>query len=260
MVADSAVLAPASLGSVYQGTTMPHAPSMLLKELARELAASAGPATTPVREGLQTIPSLDPSLSKTLLTEPAPPVTTEVLWRAFQEGAQIGIDLPGGLKPDFMRSLGAMLRRAVSGMRHLAGGSTRSRSGNTLRLASDDARALAASLRPPVPGFLTGPAAVDELMSALEAQHDAMHMALRVVVDQALQRFEPAALEARLGSGLLGGVPMLRKARLWDLYVAQHRTLAAEAREGLREAYERALVTALELDGTRHEQERKRRI
>ncbi len=250
--------------SAYYGTTVPNAPSMLLQELSRELSTSvsAAPATVPPRGGggAPSIPSLDPTLTKTLLAEPAQPVTTEILWRAFQEGAQITIDLPGGLKPDFMRSVGAMLRRAVSGMRRLAGGgSARSRNGNTLRLASDDARALAAALRPPVPSFLTGPAAVDELMSALEAQHDAMQMALRVVVDQVLQRFEPAVLEGRLSSGVLAGVPMLRKARLWDLYAVQQRTLAAEIREGLREAFERAMATALDLDSAHNEPDRKRR-
>lgn len=254
--------------AIYRSTTVPQAASSILHELARELPPSAHPApavaakSPPSALPRQSVPTL--SLSETGAVAPATPASvsasTEELWRAFQEGAQISMDMPGGVKLDLMRSIGAMLRRAISGMRRLAGQSTRSRSGNTLRLAADDARALAAALRPPVPGFLTGPMAVDELMSALEAQHAATQMAVRVVVDQALQRFEPTALESRLaGSGLLGLLPMLRKARLWDLYGAQHRALAAEVREGLREAFERALITATELDQARLEQERKKR-
>ena len=251
--------------SPYHGTTMPLPASEVLRELARAiprdlatptpLPPAPPPAQVPRRDAPATLPAMGAVSSavpnSTAISSTAS-VSVDDLWLAFQEGAQAKIDLSGGLKPDLMRSIGAMLRSAIGGMRRLVGGATRSRSGNTLRLATDDARALAAALRPPVPGFLTGPAAVDEVISSLEAQQAAIHMAVRLVVDQVLQRLEPQALEGRLdGAGLLSGVSVLRKAKLWDQYAAQHRALVTEAREGLKETFERAVATAIELERKR---------
>lgn len=172
------------------------------------------------------------------------------LWRAFQDGAQLSVQTHSSLKPEFMRSLGAMLRRAISGMRKLAkpfgahgdgSGGVVLRSGNTLRLAADDTRAMLAALRPPVANFLTGPAAVDELMSSLEARHACTQAALRQAAEQLLQSLEPQALEKALdGAGRAGGLSLLRKARLWDLYAQQHRALVDQLGDGFLEAFERA--------------------
>lgn len=177
------------------------------------------------------------------------------LWHAFQEGAQLGSRARSDLRPDFMRSVGAMLRRFIGGMRRLAkpvdgsdsGVGVVLRGGNTLRLAVDDTRAMLAALRPPVANFLTGPAAVDELMNSLEARHAATEAALRQVVEQLLKKLEPQALEKTLdGSGRVGGLSLLRKARLWDLYAEQHRSLVDRLGEGLVQAFEQASKTEVE--------------
>lgn len=251
-------VAPVSLG-----TTLPQPSSMLQRELRQQFPL-------PPRNEPKTLPVLRPAVGVTAPLSVS--ATQEVqgvadlqknidpLWQAFQEGIQLNIPASQGLKPEFMRMLGAMLRSAVSGMRRLVGPTARSRSGNTLRLASDDSRALVAALRPPVSGFLTGAAAIDEVMETLEAQQAATRVALRVVVDQVLQRFDPEALEKRLlGPSGTGGFPVLRKAKLWELYSAKHRMLISEAREGLHEALARALATAADLDAARHEAEHRKR-
>lgn len=255
-------VAPVSLGS-----TLPQASSMLQRELRQQLPS-------PPRNEPKTLPLLRPAAA----VAPAPSAseatqasadsqgnadlqkTADPLWQAFQQGIQLNIPAPQGLKPEFMQMLGVMVRSAVSGMRRLVGPTARSRSGNTVRMASDDNRALVAALRPPVAGFLTGAAAIDEVIETLESQQAATRVALRVVVDQVLQRFDPDVLEKRLlGPSGTGGLPVLRKAKLWELYATKHRMLVSEVREGLNEALARALATAADLDATRQEPETQKR-
>ena len=45
--------------------------------------------------------------------------SVDELWRAFEEGAGVKIDLPGGPRPELMRTIGGMLRDAIGGLRRL---------------------------------------------------------------------------------------------------------------------------------------------
>lgn len=237
-------------------STLPQPASMLQRELRQQFPSAPRhePKTLPVLR-----PGVGVAASSAAITQDTQE-NADPLWQAFQEGIQLKIPAPQGLKPEFMHMLGAMMRSAVVGMRRLVGPIARSRSGNTLRVAPDDSRALIAALRPPVPGFLTGADAIDEVMETLEAQQAATRVALRVVVDQVLHRFDPEALEKRLlGPSGNSGLPVLRKAKLWELYVAKHRMLISEARENLNEALGRALATAADLDAARHEAETQKR-
>jgi len=170
----------------------------------------------------------------------------DVLWRAFQEGLRINhLDAPNSLKPELMRGLGQMLRSAVVGLRRLwaVSGQTkadaeelaaqRGRASNPLKLAPDDIRALAALLRQSSAGHLTGAAAVDELVQALEKKQAASAIELRLAVEQVLLRLAPQAIEHQLkGQGMISGaLPMWRKAKLWDLYVAQHAAITYVLKE-----------------------------
>ena len=184
---------------------------------------------------------------------------TEDLWRAFQEGAGTPLELPNGLRPETMWMLGSMMKALVAGVRRLMllrslakqeldadTSQLRPRQNNPLKFATDDARALVSLLRPPMPGFLPGAAAVDEALLDLQVHTIATRIAMRVASERVLARFEPEALERRLlsGSFLIRWLPVLRKARLWELYLQQQQVVRAEAAEGFQQAFTLAFADA----------------
>jgi len=188
-----------------------------------------------------------------------PAAGADDLWRAFQEGAETAVDLPDGLRPEYMRMLGAMMKSLVGGVRRLlqlrllvkqeldADVTTlRPRQNNPLKFSPDDARAIAALLKPPLPGFVAGPAAVDEVMIDLQVHTIATRVAMRTAIERVLARFEPQSLEQRLEAGgmLQRLMPGGRKARLWDLYLEQQRAIRTDAVEGFQAAFAQAFAEA----------------
>jgi FHA domain-containing protein len=195
-----------------------------------------------------------------------PPATAAELWRAFEEGARLQMELPQGLRPDMMRTIGAVLRGAVAALRKQLGlrmlvkrdadsdaAAIRSKNNNPLKFALDDARAITALVKPPLPTFMAGPLAVDETSAELEAHTRATMFAMRAAAQQLLARGDPAALERKLtSSGMLDSLmPARRKAALWDLYLEQLREIAAG---GFEEAFNKAFLAAYD-----HEMARLRR-
>jgi predicted component of type VI protein secretion system len=194
------------------------------------------------------------------------PAGAEELWRAFQEGAEAAVELPDGLRPESMRMLGAMVKSLVGGVRRLlqlrmmvkqdldADVTTlRGRQNNPIKFAPDDARAIAALLKPPLPGFTAGPPAVDEVMLDLQVHTIASRVAMKVAIERVLARFEPQALEQRLqGQGMLQRLmPGSRKAALWDLYLEQQRAIRTDAVEGFQAAFAQAFTEAYERETAR---------
>ena len=261
--------------SLRRGTTQPPPPAAFLRDLGRELPREA--PRDPGRPAPYAAPRTlvpDPGHTELLPRQSGAASTPDELWRAFQEGAQVSVELPHGLRPELMRTIGGMLRGVIVGVRRLvlmrAHAKTevdsevtmlRSRNNNPLKFASDDTRALTALLKPPPAGFLPGPAAVEDAMNDLESHHAATQAAMRTALEGVVQQFEPQLLEQRLTRGGLFSslVPMGRKARLWNLYVAQYRAIGTEAREGFRVAFDRAFAAAYEAEVARIERERKKR-
>lgn len=189
------------------------------------------------------------------------PMRAEDLWRAFQEGAEASIELPGGLRPEYMKMLGGMMKTLVGGVRRLMQlralvkqdmdadtTQLKARQNNPLKFAPDDARAVAALLKPPMPGFMAGPVAVEEVMIDLQVHTIATRVAMKVAIERVLARFEPQALENRLqGGGMMDKLmPGGRKARLWDLYLEQQRAIRSDAAEGFQAAFAQAFAEAYE--------------
>lgn len=203
------------------------------------------------------------------------PVSVDELWRAFEDGAGVKVDLPGGLRPELMRTIGGMVRDAIGGLRRLLASRREAKKevdadvttlrvrgiNNPLKFAQDDARALANVLKPPIPGFMTGPEAIKDAVLDLESHIAATTTAMRVASERVLARFEPGALAARLaGRGVLGGIlPMARKARLWDLYVEQHRAIARDAHAAFQQAFDEAFAAAYEAEVQRIRKEQQAR-
>jgi predicted component of type VI protein secretion system len=201
---------------------------------------------------------------------PRGPVTPEDMLNARLAGAQVTFESQGGARPEFMRTVGMMLRSLVAGVRRLVQLRTeakgemgaeqttlRPRSNNPLKLAADDARALAALLRPPMHGFLAGPEAVDDAMIDLISHARASHTAMYMALERVLQQYEPDVIEARLNAtgGGSSWLPMGRKAKLWDAFVETQRLMKVEARGGFQDAFNRAFLEAYETEVARLKRE-----
>ena len=194
-----------------------------------------------------------------------PPSTPAELWAAFEEGANLRLELQQGLRPEMMRTIGSVLRGAIAALRKQLGlrmlvrrdsdtdlASIRSKNNNPLKFALDDGRAITALIKPPLPTFLAGPAAVDETALELEAHMRATMFAMRSACQQLLSRLEPAALEKKLASGGMFDslLPARRKAALFDAFVEQLREIAAGP-GGFDESFNRAFLAAYDHEMTR---------
>jgi type VI secretion system FHA domain protein len=280
---DSEELPLTGADSLVRGSTMPQSPSMFARDLGRELPATPpptihAPLSTSARPASMPPASIPPA-SEFAHTEFAPrqmptllPASPDELWQAFEAGAQVHVDLPNGLRPELMRTIGSMWRTVIVGVRRLVllraqakaeveadVTMLRSRGNNPLKFASDETRALTALLRPPPAGFLPGPAAVEDAMADLESHQAATLVAMRAAVDAVLQRFDPQTLERRQLGGLSSLLPMGRKSQLWDNYVALYRSIGTEGRGSLAETFDRAFAAAYDAEVARIERERKRR-
>ncbi|MBZ8142794.1 type VI secretion system-associated FHA domain protein TagH, partial [Rubrivivax gelatinosus] len=185
----------------------------------------------------------------------------DLAWQAFCEGAGI---VPGPPSDDplaRMQRLGRIVRSAVDGTlqliavrastkHELRAGVTviRQRDNNPLKFSPDGKTGLEQLVQPPVRGFLDGPAAMDNAMHDLVGHSIGTVAGMRAAVAGMLQRFEPAALEAKLtpGSMLESLLPMNRKARLWDLYLQHHDSIRDEAEEDFHTLFGKAFLAAYE--------------
>jgi predicted component of type VI protein secretion system len=169
------------------------------------------------------------------------------LLEAFQIGAGIDLEMPIGLRPEFMMTLGKLLRTLVGGLHYLSSQRMRlrdepsDRNSNPLarhidpiRAAAEETRLLATLLKPGAIGSDKPQARVQETIEDLAARIAAMRAAVDATLEQAEAKFSPAAMEARLERSLVLDelLPMRRKARLWDLYRRTHGSAAAAPTNG----------------------------
>lgn len=97
----------------------------------------------------------------------------------------------------------------------------------------------------PNPGFMPGPAAAREAFEDIQAHEMAITAGLQAALRVLLARFEPSALERRLGASsgfdqLLKG----RKARYWDLFTETYDQVAADASEDFMRLFGDAFASA----------------
>jgi predicted component of type VI protein secretion system len=236
--------------------------------------ASKTPSTAPVPEVGETLAE-PPSTSAVRTT--AGPDGPGSLWRSFLEGTGIeGSSLPGAPTPQLMSSIGEMLRIAVGGLQGLVTTRARAknemqaqmtmiapRDNNPLKFSPDEQMALQMLLQPPGRGFLDGPAALRDALTDLQSHQVGMTAGMRAVLQAVLDRLDPEKLATLQGRrSLFHFLWPAKRARLWDTYLGQYRSLREEAEDNFqrffgevfREAYEaqvRNLDTAGDLTGPR---------
>jgi len=173
-------------------------------------------------------------------------ISNAELLEAFQDGAAVQLELPSGLRPEFMRTLGLMLRTLVGGMHRLGSQRMRlrddpagekatamSRHIDPIRSATEQTRLLATLLKPGAIGTDDPQTRIQEMIDELITRIDAMRTAIDAAVEQTEAKLAPLAVEERLEASLFLDelLPMRRKARLWDLYRRTHASMIAEPSE-----------------------------
>jgi FHA domain-containing protein len=183
------------------------------------------------------------------------------LWSAFCEGAGVRADLPDGPVVPQMRLLGQVMREAVDGtLRLMAVRATakqelraavttiRSRNNNPLKFAPDLQLALEQLTQPPLRGFMSAPAAMQDAMHDLVGHSIGTMAGMRAALAGVLGRFEPDRLEAKLADKTMldSLLPMNRKAKLWDLYLQHFGAIRDEAQDDFHTLFGKAFVAAYE--------------
>jgi predicted component of type VI protein secretion system len=221
--------------------------------------ASKTPFIAPVPEVGEPLAEPTSISDKRATTQPDGP---ESLWRGFLQGAGIeGSSLPGTPTPQLLSSIGEMLKIAVGGLQRMVTVRARAknemqaqvtmiapRDNNPLKFSPDEELALKMLLQPPSRGFLDGPAALRDALTDLQSHQVGMTAGMQAVLQAVLDRLDPeklATLQARR-SMFDFMRPARRRARLWDTYLSQYRSLREEAKDNFqrffgevfREAYE----------------------
>lgn len=212
----------------------------------RERAEEAGDAAAAIRPPVPEPAAPTPS--------PAVPVaapaagTTEALLAAFLHGAGITPDAVGHNDPEtVMRNAGAIVRIAVEGLREIL--TTRAmmkvelrvehtilRPGdnNTLKFVPDLQSCLMALLGDPPPGFMRGPACVQQSLDDVKRHEIAMVAAWSGAMGDMLAQMDPERIRAEgdedVGIGTM--FPAAKKARYWQIFERLYRELKDRQGDG----------------------------
>ena len=185
----------------------------------------------------------------------------DALWSAFCEGAAIRAGNAPALGPQQMRLLGQLMREAVDGTLRLmtvratakhelraAVTTIRGRNNNPLKFSPDAQLAMEQLVQPPLRGFMSAPAAMQDAMHDLVGHSIGTMAGMRAALAGVLQRFEPQQLEAKLAerSMLDNLLAMNRKAKLWDLYLQHFDAIRNEAQDDFDTLFGKAFVAAYE--------------
>jgi len=183
----------------------------------------------------------------------------EALWRSFQDGLGVDLALPAVPSPEFFGALGAMLRIAVNGIHGMIAARAaaksqlnveptmiQARGNNPLKFSPDSAIALKMLLQPPMPGFLSGEAALREALIDLQSHQVGVLAGMQAALETLLDRFDPLQLETQLSSRSFIDtmMPSHLRARLWEMYVAHFHGLKQDAHEDFDRLFGEAFLEA----------------
>ncbi len=175
---------------------------------------------------------------------PAPTAAQAELLAALLRGAGVP-DLPvrGGLTPEFMEDVGAVMRETMRGLIDLLAARANAKrevradatiivanDNNPLKFAPDVNVAVAHLLQPAGQGFMGPQRSLADARESLRSHQEGFVAGMRAALEAVLSRFDPARLEARLketsGASFMA---MNQKARLWSLYESLYEEISREA-------------------------------
>lgn len=176
--------------------------------------------------------------------------------QAFFDGAGIPArDFAPAEAERLLRDGGAILRAAVEGIMTLllARAEMRARDNNPLKMMSDAGEAMGFlfDTGERTGGLLDPVQAVGEACQDLRLHEIALIAGMRAAVMAALRRCEPSAIERTLEENARGFSLASRKARLWDVYVAEQQKLARDAEANFDKLFGADFVSAYQAEFAR---------
>jgi FHA domain-containing protein len=117
---------------------------------------------------------------------------------------------------------------------------------NPLKFSPNAEVALQHLLAPPARGFVAAAPAMRDAYDDLRAHQFAFVAGMQALVEAALQRFDPGALESRLGdrSLLHSLLPASRNARLWELFVEHYARIRNDAADDFHTLFGQVFLKA----------------
>jgi FHA domain-containing protein len=204
-----------------------------------------------------------PLLAAAPTARPAGVAESEGVGAALLEALRRGLSVPTlelpALTPELMELIGQVLREAVRGTVDLLRARSAvkqelrahvttivAKSNNPLKFSPNGEVALQHLLAPPARGFIAAAPAMRDAYDDLRAHQFAFVAGMQAVVEDALQRFDPAALEARIGdrSLLHSLLPASRNARLWELFVEHYARIRNDAADDFNTLFGQAFLDA----------------
>ncbi|MCC6198564.1 MAG: type VI secretion system-associated FHA domain protein TagH [Burkholderiales bacterium] len=167
------------------------------------------------------------------------------LLAALLRGAGVrDLAIPGGLTPQFMEDVGAVMRETMRGVLDLLAARASAKrevradatvivanDNNMLKFAPDLEAAITHLLMPRGQGFMSPQRSLIDARESLRSHQEGFLAGMRAALAAVLLRFDPAKLEERLTETPSGGslLPMNHKAKLWNLYEALYGEISREA-------------------------------
>ena len=218
-------------------------------------AAPAAPAEPLARETVIEMPAagVPPAAPEgpTAAAAPAPAAAAaeaapaDALLRALLDGAGLrDTQVAGGLTPELMNQLGALLREATAGLLDLLAARANakrqvradmtvivSKDNNPLKFSPNVETALAQLLVPKGKGFMPPLRAVADAYEDLRSHQQGFMEGMRSALAVVLARFDPHELERRMAAHSMVDsiLPTTRKAKLWDSFGGLYGEISREA-------------------------------
>ncbi|QQS55623.1 MAG: type VI secretion system-associated FHA domain protein TagH [Candidatus Competibacteraceae bacterium] len=181
----------------------------------------------------------------------------DVLIRAFLEGADLPhLQLTAEQLPDCMRTLGEIFRETVQGLVEvlLARGDVKGEfrlhrttigpiENNPLKTSPGQPplspeQVMTLLLVRQKDAYMSPVQAVREGFNDIKAHQLAVMAGIQAALARLLERFDPGNLETRLEQSVLDNLwPGNRKAKYWDLFTTEYRTIAREAEDDFNELF-----------------------
>jgi predicted component of type VI protein secretion system len=201
---------------------------------------------------------------ETAAAAPAAGASADGLLEALFAGMRIpGVEIPGGLTPELMSSLGALLREMTQGtidlLRIRAEAKSRvhanmtmigSREINPLKAAWDAEVALQHLLAPQRADMLDPLKAMADACNDLRQHDRGLVAGIQAALGGLLARFDPAELEKRLSgnSRLDSMLPGGSKAKRWDMLVELYGDISVEAEKDFWSLFDKEFLEAYNAD------------
>ncbi len=223
-------------------------------------APPAQPAAPPVQPAAAPAPPAQPTLAQPTPAQVAP-VAQRRLLEAFYRGADLeGVEISDAKAEEKLEMLGQLFREVVQGLMEVLAARSSIKSefrlsqttiqpveNNPLKFSLGVEDAMTALLTKTGKGYLPPVQAVQEAFDDVKAHQVAVLAGMQVALTGLLARFDPDALEARIGQDKgIGTLLTGKKSRYWDEFTHLYQSIATEAEDDFQQVFGREFGRAYE--------------